>query len=787
MQRGAGSATNAAPDPDDVDVPRHPRTIRSRVWCTAAALATTALLAVLAATLWLRAHPQQLLAALNARLPAGVVVQEVRGLSAWAAGGRIGRLRLELAGTTVSIDDARWYWSIESVRPLRIAAGSLAIAALEARLAPGSAAARDVVPLLPRFWTLGWWPALAHSGATVEQLRLVRDDGTGLLAGELAVADAGATGHATLRAPSGIAAQLRWQPLANEARAWRIEWQADAGASAHGTLDLRAAATADAIAWELRAEMPAFGPAPALSELALDAAGSADLFAAMDPLLVARLQVTATLDTPLGPAPARCVGTFTAAQSLAAVISLDACDARVETAGLALRMPLLFTLDAAWSAGSLGTSGGSLRLSGLPEGGWNLRELRFESPAATLWEAGSTTLAAPATSFAIELAEPAHDLALRLAGGFAAQRFDLARPRATLRASLHASRGRERLQQPLELRATLAAGDGTLGVDGTLAHPAIGRLLAWRLTHAWHDATLGGELTLDTSAWRWGEGLLHTLLGEGQTLFTGDLRAGMLRATARLDGSAQNPRVRLQGSASGLGGTVGRAAFVGLDCAPFGLVWRTARLKLSEDIVCAARSVNAGITIDALRATLHQTAAGWQLRDVGATVLGGSVTVAAIDAAIDGPLDIAASVRGIDLARVATLLAKPELGLGGRLDGELPLRLANGVPTLHRGTVRSAGPGVIRYRGTSAPAQESVEVSLSRKALSNLEFDSLEATLDYGADGTLAVAAAIRGRNPDLDTTRPVHLNLTLETNLRTLMRSLSAADRVNAWLEKRL
>ncbi len=787
MQRGAGSATNATPDPDDVDVPQHPGTIRSRVWRTAAALTITVLLAALAATLWLRTHPQHLLTALNARLPAGVAVQELRGLSAWAAGGRIGRLRLELAGTTVSIDDARWYWSIASVFPLRIVAGSLAITALEARLAPGSAAARDVAPLLPRFWTLGWWPALAHSGATVERLRLLRDDGTGLLAGELAVADAGATGHASLRAPSGVAAQLHWQPLADEARAWRIEWQADAGGAAHGTLDLHANAGSDAIAWALQGKMPVIAAAPALSELELEATGSADLFAAMDPLLVARIGAAATLQTPLGAARTRCAGTLTAAQSLAAVITVDVCEARRDAAELALRMPLLLTVDAAWSARSLGTSGGSLRLTALPVGGWVVRDARVESPAATLWQAGSTTLATPATQFAIDLAEPTHDVGLRLEGDSAAARFDLAQPRATLRASLHASHRAERLQQPLALQASLAARDGTLAVEGTLAHAAIGRLLGWQLTYANSEATLGGELTLDTSGWHWGKGLLHTLLGERQTLFAGDLRAGTLRATARIDGTTQRPRVRLQGSASGLGGTFGRAAFIGLECAPLSLAWRAARLTLREEIICGARSVTAGITIDAPHATLRQTAAGWQLHDFGATLLGGSVTVAAIDVGTAGPLDITASVRGIDLAHIAALLAKPELELGGRLDGELPLRLANGAPTLHGGTVRSAGPGVIRYRGASAPAQESVQLALTRKALSNLEFDSLEATLDYGADGMLAVAAAIRGRNPDLDTKRPVHLNLTLETNLRTLMQSLSAADRVNAWLEQRL
>ena len=65
--------------------------------------------------------------------------------------------------------------------------------------------------------------------------------------------------------------------------------------------------------------------------------------------------------------------------------------------------------------------------------------------------------------------------------------------------------------------------------------------------------------------------------------------------------------------------------------------------------------------------------------------------------------------------------------------------------------MHSTAPGVIRYRPAVPPPDESAQIALSRKALSNLEFDTLDATLDYAPDGKLALAARIRGRNPDLD------------------------------------
>ena len=65
--------------------------------------------------------------------------------------------------------------------------------------------------------------------------------------------------------------------------------------------------------------------------------------------------------------------------------------------------------------------------------------------------------------------------------------------------------------------------------------------------------------------------------------------------------------------------------------------------------------------------------------------------------------------------------------------------------------------------------------------------NNLDATLDYAADGQPALAARIRGRNPDLDAKSPVHLNLTIETNLRTLLQGLRAGNRVTEWLDKRV
>ena len=761
------------------------RPARSLLW-RGATVIVAVLLAALVLTLWLRAHPERILTALNAWLPGSVRVLEVRGPGASATGGRIERLRLELNGATLTIDDARWYWGLDSLRPLRFAPRSLTIARFEARLPPENDQARITEPLLPRFWTTAWWPALGQSDLTVERLLLRHHDSTELLSGRLTLTDGGNAGSARLRIPQRGAAQLQWQPASDTPHAWHVDWSTDVQAPVHGVAELLADPLTGAIAWKLHAYLQTPGAIAGVRELQLDANGNADPFDAASALLVARMQADVTLDTPSAATRVRCTGGLSAAQSFATAITLDTCDGHFGDAGIVLRLPLLLALDADGSPQSLSSSGGTLQLDRLPIDLWEVQKLRLGAPATTLWQSGSTGLATPAIGLALRLAHASNDIHIGIDGHLDAAHVDPASPRVNLRATLRASHGALQLQ-PLELHTALAMAAGVFSTDGALQHATVGHLLDWHIAYTNASTALEGKLSLDSRDWRWGDGLLRALLGTRQPPFAADLRSGRLRMTARLDGRVARPRVRIEATADDLGGTIGRAAFVGLGCAPLSLTWESSRLRLHDDIDCSARSVNAGVTLDTLHLTLQQTAEGWRLRDAGAQLMGGSIAIAAADITGSGPIVATANIRGIDLARVEALLDDPALTLTGRLDGELPFTLQDGVPILRAGKVHSSGPGVIRYRPPTPPAQESTELALTRKALSNLEFDSVDATLDYGADGALTVGAAIRGRNPDLDAQRPVHLNLTLETNLRTLMQSLSAGERVNAWLEQHL
>lgn len=677
--------------------------IRHRLRTFALGVLALLLAGALALTLWLRQHPEAVIAALNARLSPGIALAELHGLRVSALGGRLGLLTLEASGARLRVEDARWFWRLAGLWPLRVEPQSLAMRALDIRLAPPTPVQEA---LLPRFWLAAWWPLAANLDAVAEQLRLSDSTGALLLEGRFDASDGGVSGTATLGIAGMPPLALRWQPQDATPRAWRIDWHGEGAAAPAGTLLLRGTpAGAD---WQFEARLPPRDAGGvALGETALSARGSSDLFEAQGALAAATLQFAGTAHTPRGTADWRCDGALTLQQSLESTLGIPGCEASLGDAHATLR-------------GRLGAT----------------------APAREAW-------------------------------------------RATLDGDLELHKGPHALKT-LDVTATFAAEAGKIRGSGAFARAKPGKLLGWDGDYTPASGRYRATLTLDSAGWDWGEGLARTLLGARQTLVPGELLAGELRATARVRGTAGHLRVAIEASARRLSGIAAGIGVAGLDCAPLALTIEDGAVAAFAATPCTVASVNAGVTLDRLRATLAHDAAGWWLRDIGGELLGGDFGATELGPLGAAPMQTRVALEGIELARVAALLEDPALTLTGTLAGTVPVRIADGAFTVQHAEVHASTPGLIRYRPAAPPADESPEIAFTRKALSNLEYDTLDAEFDYGADGTLALVTRVRGRNPDLDPVRPVHLNLTLETNLRTLLRSLTAGDRITDWLEQR-
>jgi hypothetical protein len=127
---------------------------------------------------------------------------------------------------------------------------------------------------------------------------------------------------------------------------------------------------------------------------------------------------------------------------------------------------------------------------------------------------------------------------------------------------------------------------------------------------------------------------------------------------------------------------------------------------------------------------------------------------------------------GVDLAEITTLLGIDGLGGTGRLDGHIPLRLADGKLAITAGHLAARAPGTLRYQPASLPSSITAageEVGLLLQALSDFHYQSLALDLDKGEDGEGAILLHLAGSNPAVLSDQPFNLNIRIESNFDRL------------------
>jgi hypothetical protein len=70
-------------------------------------------------------------------------------------------------------------------------------------------------------------------------------------------------------------------------------------------------------------------------------------------------------------------------------------------------------------------------------------------------------------------------------------------------------------------------------------------------------------------------------------------------------------------------------------------------------------------------------------------------------------------------------------------------------------------------------------MEVAANALRNYHFTELESDVEYKPDGQLELRLALKGKSPELNTSRPVHVNLTLEQNVLELLKSLQMVNTI--------
>lgn len=145
------------------------------------------------------------------------------------------------------------------------------------------------------------------------------------------------------------------------------------------------------------------------------------------------------------------------------------------------------------------------------------------------------------------------------------------------------------------------------------------------------------------------------------------------------------------------------------------------------------------------------------------------------------------SLHNLDLAAILALHQVDGLEVSGRINGTVPVRHDKGGFSVADGSLANAGSGVIHYQPSSEALKSSPYSEYVLKALEDYRYHSLAASLTYQPDGTLIVGLQLQGKSPELETNRPVHLNLRAEQNLLSLLKSLQYSQGLTFELNRRV
>lgn len=281
------------------------------------------------------------------------------------------------------------------------------------------------------------------------------------------------------------------------------------------------------------------------------------------------------------------------------------------------------------------------------------------------------------------------------------------------------------------------------------------------------------------------EGMPHKLL----------LNAGTIEAEGEINWTKSKqkpdqPVVRQQGTLelTNLGGAWDEIAFSGLD-SHFS-VSGIDKLTVSTKPVLTMAKLEPGVLVSeiTLQAKMFLQASAAPVITVSGlelTMLGGKVTGDLIELDLNreqNPFTL--QLSGLDVEELLKLEQKQGLYGTGIVDGELPLLLTRNGITMQDGRIGAREPGgKLRYSAderVKGMAASNKGVELLLKAMEDFNYQVLKADVNYTPDGLLKMKVQLKGFNPELEGGRPVHLNVDVEDNILTLLRSIRLADEIS-------
>ncbi len=153
--------------------------------------------------------------------------------------------------------------------------------------------------------------------------------------------------------------------------------------------------------------------------------------------------------------------------------------------------------------------------------------------------------------------------------------------------------------------------------------------------------------------------------------------------------------------------------------------------------------------------------------------------------------DFTLALHHIDIAEMVRLHGFEGLNATGKVSGTLPVRLGPKGVSVRKGRIRADKPGgIINYipdeRG-EAVKSASLKSEILLNLLRDFRYDVLDSEAEYKTDGQLLMKMQLRGKSPQEFKERPVHLNLTLDQNILSLLKSLRSVNGLNERIDRKV
>lgn len=142
----------------------------------------------------------------------------------------------------------------------------------------------------------------------------------------------------------------------------------------------------------------------------------------------------------------------------------------------------------------------------------------------------------------------------------------------------------------------------------------------------------------------------------------------------------------------------------------------------------------------------------------------------------------------ISLSQLITAIKAKQIAISGRIDGELPLWLAQTDKIIHHGWVRNRGPVTLRL--DKEMADDMVKKSMVNQALLNwlryMEISRSHAAINMDTRGDMLIEARVTGVSRFDQRQQNINLNYTQQENVFQLWRSLRFGDNLHTSIEQR-